>query len=176
MRAGADETIETAHLVLRPPRVEDFDAFAALWADPEATRFVGGRPLSRAEAWTRFLRQAGHWYHTGFGFFAVVDRADGAFLGEAGFHDLKREITPSLEGTLETGWILSPAVAGRGLASEAVAALIGWAGRRHPARRLTCLIERDHARSIRVAEKNGFRPFAETTYGGRPVILFERTA
>ena len=35
-------------------------------------------------------------------------------------------------------------------------------------------IDPDNLRSIRVAEKCGYREFARSTYKGRPTILFER--
>lgn len=102
-------TIETERLILRPYRRDDFGPYSTLFADPEVTRFIGGVPFSREQAWTRFLRQVGMWHYFGFGFFALQDRETGHFIGEAGFHDLHRVITPSLEGTMETGWALSPA-------------------------------------------------------------------
>ena len=101
-------TIETERLILRPYRRDDFTPYAALFADPEVTRFIGGVPFSREQAWTRFLRQVGMWHYFGFGFLALQDRETGQFIGEAGFHDVHRSITPSLEGTMETGWALSP--------------------------------------------------------------------
>ncbi|TPQ49286.1 GNAT family N-acetyltransferase [Prosthecomicrobium hirschii] len=166
--------IETARTILRPHAPADFDAYAALWADPEVTRFIGGKPFTREAAWSRFLNRTGLWPLLGFGFFAVTDRETGAFLGEAGFHDMKRDLTPSIEGSLECGWGLSSAVAGKGLATEIVTALVGWAGEHFPGRRLTAMIEVGHVRSVRVAEKSGFTAFAETTYLGKPVTLFER--
>jgi hypothetical protein len=54
-----------------------------MWTEPAVVRFIGA--LSREAAWIRFVRQAGHWNRLGFGFFAIEDRATGAFVGEAGF-------------------------------------------------------------------------------------------
>lgn len=169
-------TIETARLVLRGHRDADFDAHCAFWADPDVVRFIGGRTFSREESWVRFLRHAGMWARMGFGFWAVTDRASGRFLGEAGFHDLKRAVSPSLEGTMEAGWAILPDVHGRGLGSEVVAAIVGWAAANHAGRRLTCLIDPGNLPSIRLARKHGFRTFAETTYHGAPTVLFERWA
>lgn len=174
--ADPRRVIETPRLVLRPHRPDDFDAYAAMWSDPAVTRFIGGRPFTREQSWTRFLRVHGLWSVLGFGSFAIEDRESGAFLGEAGFHDLRRDVVPSLEGTLETGWVLVPAAHGRGIASEAVGAVLGWAGAHFPDRRITCMIEPAHAASIRVAARQGFREFARTHYLGTPVLLFERTA
>jgi RimJ/RimL family protein N-acetyltransferase len=93
--------LETARVRLRPYRLTDFDAYAALWADPDVVRFLGGTPFTREQAWIRFLRQIGLWHHLGFGFWVIEDRASGAFAGECGFHDLQRGLTPTLDGTME---------------------------------------------------------------------------
>lgn len=167
-------TLETARLRLRPYRLDDFDAYAALWADPDVTRFVGGAPFPREEAWTRFLRQGGMWRFLGFGFFAVVDRDSGAYLGDAGVQDRRRDITPSLDGALEAGWALTPAAQGRGLATEAMRAVFGWTDATWPGRPVTCIIAPGHTVSLRVAAKLGFVERARADYGGRPVVLLER--
>ena len=97
-------TLTTERLVLRPYRDEDFDAFAAMWSEAGVVQFVGGKPFSREDSWNRFLRNFGMWEHMGFGFFAVEERATGTFVGEVGFQERMRDIVPSMEGTVETGW------------------------------------------------------------------------
>jgi len=77
--------LETGRLSLRGFRNEDFERYATIWTEPAVVRFIGGTALSREAAWSRFLRQTGHWDRLGFGFFAIEDRATGAFVGEAGF-------------------------------------------------------------------------------------------
>lgn len=166
-------TIETPRLLLRGHSDADFDAHCAFWADPEVVRFIGGRTFSREESWGRFLRHAGMWARMGFGFWAVTDRASGRYLGEAGFHDLKRDLSPSIEGTMEAGWALAPEVHGRGLGGELVGAILGWAAENRPGRRITCLIDPDNAPSIRLAERHGFHEFDRTAYHGAAVVLFE---
>lgn len=125
-------TIETERLFLRPYRRDDFPSYCALFGDEEVTRYTGGVPYTREQSWTRFLRQVGMWHYFGFGFFAIQDKQSGAFIGEAGFHEAHRQITPSLEGTMETGWAISPKNHGRGLATEAVTAALAWADRQFP--------------------------------------------
>lgn len=174
MTLDASRTLETERLRLRPYRVADFDNYAAMWADPVVTRFIGGQPFTREQSWTRFLRQQGVWAVFGFGFFVVEEKATGAFLGEAGFHDLKRDLKPSLEGTLETGWGFLPKAHGKGIATEVVGAVLAWSGKHFPAMRATCLIDPENTASLRVAGKLGFREFARTRYQGHDVILFER--
>lgn len=167
-------TIETERLILRPYRRDDFAPYSALFADPSVTRFIGGVPFSREQSWTRFLRQVGMWHYFGFGFFAVQDRETGQFIGEAGFHDLHRVISPSLEGTMETGWALSPLSHGRGLATEAVGAALKWADQQFLSHRKTCIIDVANIASLRVAAKLQFREARRTSYHGAQVILMER--
>lgn len=168
-------TLETPRLRLRPYHLDDFDSYAAMWADPAVTRFIGGVPFSREAAWTRFLRQIGLWHHLGFGFFAIEHRETGAFAGEAGFHDLRRAVTPSLEGTMECGWALTAAMQGQGLAEEAMRAALGWASTHGSGTRLTCMIDPGNGASLRLAGKLGFTEFVRTTYNGVPEVLLERS-
>ena len=167
-------TLETERLRLRPYRVDEFETYALMWTDPAVVRFIGGVPFSREASWTRFLRQIGLWHYLGFGFFAIEEKATGAFVGECGFHDLRRTVVPSLEGTMETGWALTAPFQGKGLAEEAVRAAIGWADRNQEHKRLTCMIAPEHGASLHVAGKLGFNEFARTTYHDEPVVLLER--
>jgi RimJ/RimL family protein N-acetyltransferase len=167
-------TLETPRLLLRGYRLNDFDDYARMWADPAVYRFIGGKAFTREMAWSRFLRQIGLWHHLGFGFFALEHRETGAFAGEAGFHDLRRDITPSLEGTMEVGWALTSAMQGQGLATEAVRAALAWAGEHGTGTRLTCMIDPGNGPSLGVADKLGFAEFARATYGGAPIVLLER--
>ena len=130
--------------------------------------------MSREAAWTSFLRQVGLWHHLGFGFWIIEHRATGAFAGEAGFHDLKRNITPSLEGTMEAGWALVGSMQGQGLAEEAMAAAIGWAREHGQGERLTAIIAPGNGGSLRVAGKLGFGEVARSTYNGSPAVVLER--
>ena len=168
--------IDTPRLILRAHALTDFDAYCALWADPDVVRFIGGNTFTREACWSRFLRHAGHWQHMGFGFLAIEERQSGRFIGEAGFHDMRREITPSIEGTLEAGWALMPAYHGRGYGLEAMQALVGWAEESFPGRRMTCIIEPENSASIRVATRLGFAECGTGTYHGTPLTLFERLA
>lgn len=170
----ATPTLDTPRLRLRPYRLDDFDAYAALWADPAVVRHIGGMPLSPEVAWSRLLRQAGLWHHLGFGSFAVEHRAAGTLIGEAGFHDLHRAIVPSLDGTMESGWILTPAMHGQGLAEEAMRAAIGWASESGVGTRLTAIINTDNAPSLLLAGKLGFAEFARSAYNGHSIILLQR--
>jgi RimJ/RimL family protein N-acetyltransferase len=155
-----------------------------MWADPNVTRYIGGTPLSQEEVWARLLRYVGHWHWMGFGYWLVEEKTTGSFAGEVGFADWKRDITPSLIGVPELGWVLPTRVHGQGYATEAARAALAWADSRladssaesvsTSLGRTVCIIHPEHVRSIRVAQKCGFHEVLRTTYHGEPTILFAR--
>jgi RimJ/RimL family protein N-acetyltransferase len=167
-------TIHTQRLTLRGHAIEDFDDYVAMWGNPKVTRHIGGRPFSREECWTRFLRNIGHWPLMGFGYWLVLETASGRFIGEIGFADLKRDLDPSIDGLPEMGWVLAPWSHGQGFATESARAAIAWIDRDLAPKRTVCLIDPENVPSLRVADKCGYRELARSTYKGQPVIIFER--
>jgi RimJ/RimL family protein N-acetyltransferase len=165
--------LETERLLLRGHRAEDFANSAAMWADPKVTENIMGRPLTVEESWTRFLRYVGHWALLGFGYWVIVEKHTGAFAGEAGFADYKREIEPSLEGVPEIGWVLASHAHGKGFATEAVRAITAWADE-HFETTTACIIKPENTASFRVAAKCGYREVCRTTYHGRETVMFSR--
>lgn len=112
--------IETPRLLLRPPRMEDFDPWAAMMADPEGSRFIGG-PQPRALAWDGFMAVAGCWALQGFCFFSVVERTSGRWIGRLG------PLMPEGWPGPEIGWALVRDFWNQGYATEGVTAVVAWA-------------------------------------------------
>ncbi len=166
--------IFTPRLLLRGHRLDDFDAFTQMQADPVVMQHITGKPLGRDDAWQKFSRSVGHWSLRGFGYWVVCDRHTGQFLGEAGFANFERSIDPSLTAYLEAGWVFDRAAHGRGLATEAVTAALGWADAHCPGRQVVCMIDKQNKASIRVAEKCAFEPWVTTTFKGSHVQLYRR--
>lgn len=166
--------LETDRLRLRAHRVEDYPALLELWSDDRVVRFIGGKPANGEEAWARLLRYAGLWALMGFGYWVVEEKATGAYLGECGFAEYHRGITPSIVGRPEAGWVFSPAAHGRGYATEAMRAVLEW-GRQHFGNDgAVCLINPENEASLRVAEKLGFVEETRVIFHGRPAILLAR--
>lgn len=166
--------IETDRLILRGHRTSDFEDCLTLWTDPDVTRFIGGKPCTPEEVWTKILRNVGHWALLGFGYWAVQEKATGRFLGEVGFADFRRVIEPSLKDIPEIGWVMLPSSHGKGYATEAAKAAIAWAEGHFGPVRTACIIAPENEPSIRVAEKCGYRELQRTTYKGNPTIMFTR--
>ncbi len=166
--------LATERLSLRVHRVGDFDECYEMWSDPIVTRYIGGRPSTREETWSRVLRYIGHWEALGFGYWVLRERDTGRFVGEAGFADYRRDLQPSIDGVPEIGWALAPWAHGRGLGTEAVRAVVAWGDDVFGDGRTVALIDPENVASIRVAAKCGYHEIARTTYKGQPSLLYER--
>lgn len=176
MQVSSPPTIETERLRLRPHVREDYEAECAMWADPAVVRFIGGKASTPQQCWSRLLNYMGHWQAMGFGYWAIEEKATGAFVGEVGFADFKREITPAMQNVPELGFALVAPAHGKGYASEAVRAALEWGDEHLRTRRTVCLVNDDNAASLRIVEKFGYRAFERTVYNGAAVAFLERTA
>ncbi|MEO1136231.1 MAG: GNAT family N-acetyltransferase [Pseudomonadota bacterium] len=171
---GSAPVLETERLTMRGPEIEDFPAFAAMWADRKVVEHITKDPLSEEDSWSGFLRIAGHWPMMGFGYWMVIERKSGAVIGEVGFVDFKRTITPSLKGEPEIGWVFGRAAHGKGYATEAAKAAVKWGDDHFGGARMSCIVSTPHIASIRVAEKCGFKETARTIYKGDDIVVLHR--
>jgi RimJ/RimL family protein N-acetyltransferase len=96
------------------------------------------------------------------------------FIGDVGFANWHRQITPSLDGMPEVGWAFASTTHGRGIATEAVQAALAWADSHFDGQTTTCIIGVDNVASIRVAEKTGYREHARAEFKGAKVIQLRR--
>lgn len=166
--------VETRRLRLRPMVMDDFKDFEAMMCDPASLAYSHKGAMSSDEAWTRFLRQVGHWHLLGYGPFAVFDRATDQFVGEVGFGQFNRNLGGHFDWAPEACWTIVKERQNEGLATEAVAGAVTWIERVLGATRTVCIVNADNISSIRVAEKLGFRPFKWSEFRGYPAVFFER--
>ncbi|MFO1035683.1 MAG: GNAT family N-acetyltransferase [Geminicoccaceae bacterium] len=160
--------------MLRAHEVRDFEPSAAMWADPAVVRYISGVPSTPEASWSRLLRYVGHWRLLGYGYWAVTLKTDGLFIGEVGFADYKRDLTPSQTGLPEAGWVLSPTHQAQGLAGEAVARVLAWADVNLDAPSTFCILDPAHTASLKIARKNGYGRDTQASYQGNPVLLLSR--
>ena len=166
--------LETSRLVLRPFAADDVDAQAAMMADEVVMHHLGGQALSREDAWRKLLNGHALWSLFGYGYWAVERRSDGAMIGQIGFADFRRAMTPSIETLPEMGWLFAREAFGQGYATEACLAALTWADEVLAAPEIVAIIDADNIASIRVAEKCGFNENEPATYRGEPILLFRR--
>jgi len=170
----AAPTIETPRLVLRARRAEDFPAFAALQADALFQRYISGAAIGAQEAWSKFCQMAGCWDLHGYGFFLVVDKASGDYVGDTGVAEFHRAIEPSHVGVPEAGWGFAPHVWGTGFAGEAVAAALAWFDGAFDHPETCCIIAPDNDASSRLARRNGYRLAYSALLKGEPIDVYRR--
>jgi len=160
------EPVLSPRLVLRAGRDAAADRAAAveLMTDPQVRQFIGG-PVSAEEARQAVSRPAGQRW----GSFVLALRA-GNGGGEAdvvGVCSLSRE-----RGELEIGYMLLPRYWGKGLASEAVAAVLAWVADHLDDEQVIAVTQAANVASLRLLARLGFverERFAE--YDADQVLL-----
>ena len=140
-------TLSTPRLILRPFHAGDWDAYAALNADPAVRMWLGGTLLSREQTWSNMETMLGQWALRGYGMFAV--EIAGVLAGRVGI------LHPPDWEEPELAWTLAAAFWGAGLATEAATEARRWAFETFGWNRLVSYILPDNTRSRRVAEKLG---------------------
>jgi [ribosomal protein S5]-alanine N-acetyltransferase len=85
-----------------------------------------------------------------FGVWVLIERATQTVVGDAGFKGLPTD------GVVEIGYSVIPDRRRRGYASEAAAALVGWAGDQEHVESVIAACDRENVASIRTLERLGF--------------------
>ncbi|PIB23512.1 hypothetical protein BFP76_08200 [Amylibacter kogurei] len=163
----------TERLVMRAHRANDFENSFAMWRDERVYRHISGQPATPGTAWQRLLRFTGHWALMGYGYW-LVETHGGEFIGEVGFADYKRDITPPLGNRPEAGWVLSPSAHGQGYASEAMVAALGWLDQMKTDPSTVCIIDPDNTGSLRLAQKLGYVQDCIGDYDGQETVILSR--
>jgi ribosomal-protein-alanine N-acetyltransferase len=130
--------LETKRLMLRPLTMDDLNALAALYSDPEVRRYFPDRTLIYEETkkeleWIIEVYYGRH----GFGLWATIHKETGVFIGRCGL------LPWTIEGQseVEVAYLLARAYWGQGLATEAAQAILEYGFERLPVARLICLID-----------------------------------
>ena len=150
-------TLRTDRLILRPFTLADApDLHAVVYGNADVTRFLPGgapRPPERVLETVRYFVE--HWTQHGFGGFAVIDAASGAFIGQCGLNVLPPD------GAVELFYAIGRAYWGQGITAEAARAVNAWGLDMLKLARIIALVDADNHASQRVALKIGM------TFAGR---------
>jgi RimJ/RimL family protein N-acetyltransferase len=159
--------LRTDRLLLRGFEARDFDAYAAMMADPDVTRYLaGGRPLTRADAWRQMAMFAGHWVLREFGVWAVEEQRTGAFIGRIGCFE------PEGWPGFELAYTLARGAWGQGYAREAAAAALAYARDTLGRSEVIIVIRPGNAGSIRVATSLGAVHAGSVEFYGSPAWIY----
>lgn len=136
--------LRTERLLLRPARTDDLEALHAIMRQPRAMAYWSTPPHDSVEQTADFLE----------GMMTIPPRegedfvieCEGQMIGKAGLYRFP-----------DIGYILDPAFWGRGLAREALAALIVRAFSVHRLPRIQADVDPRNAASLRLLARLGFR-------------------
>jgi RimJ/RimL family protein N-acetyltransferase len=115
-----DIQIETSRLLLRLPTAADLDPWAAMMADEETAKFIGGA-VPREVSWRALMTVIGAWHAYGFAMFSVIEKSSGRWVGRLG------PWRPDGWPGTEVGWAIVRDCWGKGYATEGAAASMDWA-------------------------------------------------
>jgi RimJ/RimL family protein N-acetyltransferase len=149
--------LETERLILRRFTADDVDNLVELDSDPDVMRYItGGRGTSRAEIEDDVLPAFLAYYERfpGYGFWAVIEKTTGDFLGW--FH-LRPALHDGRPTEPELGYRLRQSAWGHGYASEGARALVRVAFEELGADRVFAETMVVHTASWRVMENAGLR-------------------
>jgi len=143
--------LETPRLRLRPMTEADADNLHRLSQSANVNRFIGETPLADVAAGLAIFRDRiePQYRQHGVGRLAIELRPDGAFAGWCGL-----KYRPDTD-EYDLGYRLLEELWGRGLATEAAAAVLDWARRALPGARIVGRALAENHASVRVLQKLG---------------------
>jgi RimJ/RimL family protein N-acetyltransferase len=142
--------IETERLILREIDPErDFEGWAESMADENTVRYLGSKPMNRAQAWRSMAMMIGHWSIRGYGFFSLESKQTGEWVGRVG------PWFPEGWPEPEVGWTITPHHLRKGYAFEAARASIDYAFNTLGWSRVIHVIMEGNEASIALAKKLG---------------------
>ena len=143
--------IETERLILRRMRVSDAADMYDYARREEVTRYLLWAPHDSLEYTQMYLKQVEKGYKLGnFHDFGVIYKENNRLIGTCGF----ARIDPA-NSTAEAGYVLNPDYWGRGIAAEALSALIRMGFEKQELNRIEARYMVDNLPSRRVMEKCG---------------------
>ena len=145
--------LRTERLVLRRLAVADYRDMYEYSKMPETSRYLLWSPHETPRFTKKYLSYLQGQYRSGaFHDFAVVEKASGKMIGTCGFTSFDLA-----NNSAEVGYVLSPAVWGRGYAAEALKCVMRFGFHELDLHRMEAKIMDGNNASMRVAEKCGMR-------------------
>ena len=163
-KPGSMRTIATARFTLEPQTAAHADEMYGVLCDPALYEYENEPPESRECLRTRFerleTRVSGsgdeRWLNW------VIRLPSSELIGYV-------QATVAADGTVYVAYVLSSAHWGRGLAREAVEAMIGELVDFYGVRSLLAVLKRENARSLRLLQRLGFSAASVDAHAGQQV-------
>lgn len=162
---------DSPRLRFEPMAREHRRAMLEVYGDLDAMRWVGdGSAIDEAEC-DQWLEVTERNFRTrGYGMMALLSKESGAVVGFAGL------VHPGGQDQPELKYALGRSSWGRGLATEAGAALLDWGRSTQGMERIQATVAAEHAASRRVLEKLGMDPCGRIHEDDGSITLVYATA
>jgi RimJ/RimL family protein N-acetyltransferase len=169
-------TLRTPRLVLRRWRDADVEPMTAINADPEVMRWIGAgatRDLEQTRSGIEAIER--EWNASGYGLFAIEVAATGELAGFAGM--TVPYFLPEVMPAVEIAWRLGRPFWGRGIATEASAAALGFGLTDRGLDRIIAIVQIGNDASERIMTKLGMHLQRQTRdpATGRALRIYEIT-
>ncbi len=143
--------IETERLILRHMKVSDARDMYDYARRPQVTRYLLWAPHDSLDYTRSYLKQVERCYRQGtFHDFGVILKENNRLIGTCGFARIDEA-----NSTAEAGYVLNPDYWGKGIATEALSAVIALGFEKRGFNRIESRYMVDNQASRRVMEKNG---------------------
>lgn len=165
-----NHVLETDRLVLKPFKFDDATFLHALWTDPQVRRYLWDEQvISHEETLGVISASIAGFDQSGFGFWTACDRTSRQLVGFVGLRPF------GSNGETELLYGLLPDYQGRGLATEASVAVLGYG---FTTCHLSCIhagTDPPNADSIRVIERLGMTFEGRREIDGQPALYYYLT-
>lgn len=148
------QTLATPRLSVRRFQMSDLEAFVAIRNDPEVGRFQSWHALDHSAAQSLITEMIaaepgvpGEWFQ-----FAIADKTTNALLGDCALH-----VKADDPRQAEIGFTLARQAQGRGLATEAITALLDYIFHTLALRRVIAICDVRNRGSYQLLERLGMR-------------------
>ena len=148
-----EPVLETERLLLRAIRPGDAELQIRYLNTPAMMEHLGG-PATLETVEAKHARTMDFQAREGFGFLFVIERETGELVGHCGLKLVDHEAAKNI-GDFEIGWVIRDDRWRRGLAMEAVRAVLEWAFDTHGAPHVVALTSERNEPSWRLMERLG---------------------
>jgi len=158
---------------LRPARADDLDVLLKLLHDKDVRRYLCDDTALPRETVAGMLGRSEQLASRGLGLW-MIENSSGDVVGVAGLQPVSEEVgtAPTMAGGIEPVIAVNPVSWGRGLAREAMSALIRYARDELGLSQLVAAVDEPNTRSHRLMDHCGFVPIGRTQGPAYELVLY----
>lgn len=168
MKKHPKEFVFTSHrLGYRLLKKSDFENYFKLDSNPKVREFFPNGILDAKDVEKNIEKNINFFKKNGFGVFIAIELNSGKFVGRCGFGETST-------GEIEVGYVLLPEFWGKGLATEALIALLHWANQHiHSVDTIIAFTSSAHTTSQRILQKAGMTFYKKDMQDNQECVFYK---